>query len=106
MTTFEDYTKIIEELQSHRREIEKLQTDFASPTSDEKHGGGADGGGRPVAPLPVLYGTLTAAAANPAAKVKSTRTPRKGLVFRSEIEIAAFVLLNLLYNLVIFSRLP
>lgn len=27
---FDDYSKIIEELQSHRREIEKLQTDFAS----------------------------------------------------------------------------
>ena len=27
---FDDYSKIIEELQSHRKEIEKLHTDFNS----------------------------------------------------------------------------
>ena len=75
MTTFEDYTKIIEELQSHRREIEKLQTDFASPTSDERQGGGNDhadaapGVSFRPSPSSVASGTLT----NSKARHKSTQ---------------------------------
>lgn len=34
VTTFEDYSKIIEELQSHRREIEKLQATSTSLDED------------------------------------------------------------------------
>ncbi len=38
---FEDYSKIIEELQSHRKEIEKLQVDITNTTChDEDEGQG------------------------------------------------------------------
>lgn len=37
---FEDYSRIIEELQSHRREIEKLQSDFTGPHEEKGAGKG------------------------------------------------------------------
>ena len=40
---FEDYSRIIEELRSHRREIERLQTDFAAAPSVTQAGGGGAG---------------------------------------------------------------
>ncbi len=36
---FEDYSRIIEELQSHRREIEKLQSDFAANSGGQQQMG-------------------------------------------------------------------
>ena len=36
---FDDYSKIIQELQSHRKEIEKLQTDMATDRPDTGPGG-------------------------------------------------------------------